>query len=288
MRSIFNLFFAFYFPIMGMGTQILLLPSSVEELSMGSHPTSAGLSSFNPALSIALKKGPYLTLNRGNWFGGVALTQIGYNLKINKGITHFGLKYFGLDDLEFRNNIPEDDPLSSFNAYGLLLNGGMSFKRSVHRYGFTFSYIQFGVYTENSKGLSLNIGYAMKLNNELTLGFSMQNIGAMSEFYLKNPSLPRRISFGISKKIRFEQYQNEVFGSFELNSIISSYKLNFGNHFQWNRFNIYTGYSISENVTESSAGVGLKMDQYQITYGIRMGSQGLGLPSLLSLRILLP
>ena len=40
----------FSVPLSGMGTQFLVLPSSAEELSMGSHATLPGLFPINPAL----------------------------------------------------------------------------------------------------------------------------------------------------------------------------------------------------------------------------------------------
>ncbi|GIS54462.1 hypothetical protein Ct9H90mP29_15040 [bacterium] len=50
MRSIFSLLIILSVPLSGMGTQFLVLPSSAEELSMGSHATLPGLFPINPAL----------------------------------------------------------------------------------------------------------------------------------------------------------------------------------------------------------------------------------------------
>ena len=54
-------------PLYGMGTQFMVLPSSAEELSIGSHSTLPGLFSINPALFIASENHPDLSINRGVW-----------------------------------------------------------------------------------------------------------------------------------------------------------------------------------------------------------------------------
>ena len=58
---------------------MLVLPTSAEQLSVGNHPTLAGLSPLNPALISASERHPYLALNRGNWLGDISMSQIGYN-----------------------------------------------------------------------------------------------------------------------------------------------------------------------------------------------------------------
>ena len=75
---------------------VLSLPSSADELSIGSHPTLKGLFPINPALYKASESHPYLYLNRINWFGDVSISQIGYNKEKQDKTIHFGLRYSGL------------------------------------------------------------------------------------------------------------------------------------------------------------------------------------------------
>ena len=271
-----------------MGTQMLVLPSSAQELSMGSQTTLKGLFPINPALYKASEKHPYLSLNRGNWLGNVSLSHIGYNQVGLDKVYHLGLKYSGLTDLEFRGNTPQDEALSNFSAYGLVLDAGISFEHLNHSYGISISYIQFGLYTENSKGISLDLGYSIKLKNGYSFGLVAKNLGKMTKLDNNSPVLPKRFSSGISKLFQFDNFKNSVFGSFEWNSIASTSKIHLGNRFSWNRLDLLAGYSRSKQVVESSMGIGINMNRYQITYGTRFGSQDLGFPKLLSIRILMP
>ena len=288
MRLIFSLLFSIAIQLQGMGTQMLNLPSSADELSMGSHATLGGLFPINPALYIANEKHPYLSLNRGNWIGDVSLSQIGYNKIGLDKVFHIGIKYSGLTDLEFRGNVPQDDASSNFSAYGLVLDAGVGFKRFNHSYGISISYVQFGLYTEQSKGVGIDLGYSIKLKNGYSIGLVAKNLGGMTKLENDSPSLPKRFCSGISKEFQFKNFKNSIFGSIEWNSLVSEAKVHLGNRFRWNRLNLLAGYSTSNQVVESSIGIGINFDRYQVIYGTRFGSQDLGFPKLLSIRVLMP
>ena len=288
MRLIFSLLFSIVIQLQGMGTQMLNLPSSADELSMGSHATLGGLFPINPALYIANEKHPYLSLNRGNWIGDVSLSQIGYNKIGLDKVFHIGIKYSGLTDLEFRGNVPQDDASSNFSAYGLVLDAGVGFKRLNHSYGISISYVQFGLYTEQSKGVGIDLGYSIKLKNGYSIGLVAKNFGGMTKLENNSPSLPKRFCSGISKEFQFKNFKNSIFGSIEWNSLVSEAKVHLGNRFRWNRLNLLAGYSTSNQIVESSIGIGINFDRYQVIYGTRFGSQDLGFPKLLSIRVLMP
>ena len=271
-----------------MGSQMLSIPSSADELSIGSHPTLEGLLPINPALYRANERHPYLYLNRGNWFGDVALSHIGYNKAGLDKVIHLGLRYSGLSDLEFREDRPQDDPFANFSSYGLILDAGIAFQRFNRSYGISLSYVQFGLYTEESKGVSVDIGYSIKLKSGYSLGFVAKNFGIMTKLDNDSPSLPKRFSLGISKDFQFKSFRNSSFGSIEWNSIISGSKVYLGNRFSWNRLNILAGYSLSKKVAESSIGIGINMNRYQVTYGTRFGTQNIGFPKLLTIKVLMP
>ena len=147
MHSVFKIILTFLVPLYGLGTQFMVLPSSAEELSIGSHSTLPGLFPINPALFIASENHPDLSINRGVWLGDVVLAQIGYNQAMEKKVIHVGLKYSGLSDLEFRDDIPRDNALAEFSSFGLVMDAGVSIARETHKFGLSLSYIHMGLYT---------------------------------------------------------------------------------------------------------------------------------------------
>jgi|TARA_B110000240_G_scaffold115485_1_gene129478 hypothetical protein len=288
MHSVFKLFLILLFPLYGLGTQFLVLPTHAEELSIGSHPTMSGISSVNPALFSVSLNHPSLSISRGIWLGDVTLTHLGYTQPAKGKTFHFNAKYSGLSDLEFRDAVPVDDALSTFSTYGVSMNGGFSVQREKQKFGISFSYIFMGLYTETTSGFGLNLGYARDIAKGIKLGISIQNLGIMSKLSKEAPSLPTRMIGGVSKKIIFNDYQNTVYCSGEWNQSASTGKFYFGNNFRWDRLSLMGGFSASKNVVESSAGFGINLGQYKITYGIQFGSQNLGTPQILTFQFRLP
>ena len=288
MHSVFKLFLILLFPLYGLGTQFLILPTDAEELSIGSHPTMSGILSVNPALFSASLNHPSLSISRGIWLGDVTLTHLGYTQPAKGKIFHFNAKYSGLSDLEFRDAVPVDDALSTFSSYGVSMNGGLSVQREKQKFGISFSYIFMGLYTETTSGFGLNLGYARDIVKGMKLGISIQNLGIMSKLSEDVPSLPTRIIGGVSKQIIFDNYRNTIYCSGEWNQSATTGKFHFGNNFRWDRLSLMGGFSASENVVESSAGFGINLGQYEITYGIQFGSQNLGTPQILTFQFLLP
>jgi len=288
MRSVSKFFLVMLFPLYGMGTQFLALPTSAEELSIGSHPTLGGLSSLNPALAIAPAQRPDLTMGRGVWLGDVTLTQLGYTQNLKRKIFHFNAKYSGLSDLEFRDNKPQDEAFSTFSAFGVVLNSGVSIAQEKQKFGVSLSYVFMGLYTETSSGIGLNLGYARDFRKGLKLGVTVQNLGKMATLAKSAPNLPTRVLGGLSKEINFNQYQNTLFSSMEWNQLSEAGKIYFGNRFHWNRLDIMGGFSASQNVVETSAGFGLAFGNYRFKYAIQFGSQNLGIPQFLTIQVHLP
>ena len=288
MHSVFKLFLILLFPLYGLGTQFLILPTDAEELSIGSHPTMSGILSVNPALFSASLNHPSLSISRGIWLGDVTLTHLGYTQPAKGKIFHFNAKYSGLSDLEFRDAVPVDDALSTFSSYGVSMNGGFSVQREKQKFGISFSYIFMGLYTETTSGFGLNLGYARDIVKGMKLGISIQNLGIMSKLSEDVPSLPTRMIGGVSKQIIFDNYRNTIYCSGEWNQSATTGKFHFGNNFRWDRLSLMGGFSASENVVESSAGFGINLGQYEITYGIQFGSQNLSTPQILTFQFLLP
>ena len=288
MHSVFKLFLILLFPLYGLGTQFLILPTHAEELSIGSHPTMSGISSVNPALFSVSLNHPGLSISRGIWLGDVTLTHLGYTQPAKGKTFHFNAKYSGLSDLEFRDAVPVDDALSTFSSYGVSMNSGFSIQREKQKLGISFSYIFMGLYTETTSGFGLNLGYARDIVKGMKLGISIQNLGIMSKLSKDAPSLPTRVIGGVSKQIIFNDYRNTIYCSGEWNQLATTGKFQFGNNFRWDRLSLMGGFSASENVVESSAGFGINLGQYEITYGIQFGSQNLGTPQILTFQFRLP
>ena len=155
------------------------------------------------------------------------------------------------------------------------------------RYGLSISYIQYGIFTYESKGLGLNFGYSLDFKDEIKVGGVIQNLGKMTKLRNDDIFLPQRIIVGFSKKIKLNHIVNFVYASVEKNSLVPSSKIHLGNHINWSRFNLYSGVSYSTNVLETAIGFGVLTNHFEVMYSIRHGSQNIGIPQIISLKFLL-
>ena len=290
MRLTFKIFLLLYFPLFGLGGQFLVIPYDAKELGLGSQPTIGGFSSLNPALYSAKEGNPSLNISQGNWIGGVSLSSADYSHHLKNKILYLGLRYSGLSDLEFRVNKPQNEPLAKFSSYGLSLKSGVAFSAKNIQYGFSFSYISMGIYTESSHGFSLGLGSLINLKNNWDVGISAQGLGSMSPLLNDSPSIPQRFFIGVSKLNSIGFLNNSSFLSFELNNFNKklNYLWNVGNKITWKQLEFFNGVSFGKNTNFYSAGLTLKGKNLDISYGIKINAQNLGMPQIISLRLDLP
>ena len=83
---------------------------------------------------------------------------------------------------------------------------------------------------------------------------------------------------------------NSSFLSFELNNFNKklNYLWNVGNKITWRQLEFFNGVSFGKKKNFYSAGLTLKGKNLDISYGIKINAQNLGMPQIISLRLDLP
>ena len=291
MRLIFKRFFIctiFFYPLLAIGTQFLVLPAGAMELALGSHPAFSGTAPINPALIQAPKSGPLLTFANGHWFAGIRISNFSLNQQFGKSTGRFSMRYAGLTDLEFRDHRPMDDPLSSFAAFGLTLEAGFSYPIISSNIGFLVRTLYMAIYDQYSMGVSLDIGYTKMFSSGWNAGISLLNIGKLSSMNIKTPQLPIRLLAGVSRSTDGTRFQNLVCMTGEWAFLPQNWKVSFGNDFSWNQFHILSGTSFTDQTSSVSIGTGLQLGRFRVFYAICFSSQDIGTPHIFSINTRLP
>ena len=65
-----------------------------------------------------------LDLSLGNWLGDVKASVVGLSFSTPAGTGNLGLRHFGLSDLDYYDERPMSQPLGTWGAYGVALDGG--------------------------------------------------------------------------------------------------------------------------------------------------------------------
>lgn len=261
----------------GIGTQFLSIPRNAMELVIG----------LNPVLNNIVNK-PVLSASYGNWLAEIKVSSFGYDRSALGGTVGFELRYAALNDLELRSDRPTDEPLAVFGATAIALDGNYSRQTKIGLLSTKLRYISMQLFDESATGFAMDIGLQHNVNDKLSVGFSLLNLGSMSKLYKEKPKLPVRLIAGASYAFNFNEIDNSLFIALEKSSMAEGIILRIGEVANWNKLQFLIGTQFSKEVISISGGIGLSLGVYNIKYGIQVGSQALGIPQMLSLSVILP
>lgn len=291
MPSIFKiaaLFSLILYPVLGIGTGFLSLPASAQELALGQDPSAGSSPSANPALLGRQSGLSNLNISYGHWLGGVETINVSYLGQMQKYRTGLRIRHVGLDDLEFRTTRPSDEALAKFAANGTSIDLYLSHQWQNVSWGVSLRRIRMQIYTESSQGWAIDAGGVMPVGKRFSVGFSVLNMGSMNSFQQQVPELPFRVLAGAGFQwgIGKVSIMSSIGG--ESSSLVDGMIWRTGHQVHWRSINLSTGFQASKNVISLSCGFGLNLGIYRIQYGILFGSQGLGIPQMVDVRLRLP
>ena len=263
--------------VFGIGTQFLSIPRNATELIIG----------ITPVLSNIYSK-PVISASYGNWLAGINISSFGYNRGAFGGTLGFDVRYAALNDLELRSDRPTDDPLAVFGATAIALDGTYIRQTKIGLLDTKFRYIAMQLFDQSATGFAMDIGLQHNINDRLNVGFTILNIGKMSEVYQEKSQLPIRIIVGSSYAFKINNMNNSFLFALEKSSMVEKMILRIGEIINWNKLQLLIGTQFSKKVASVSGGVGIKLGAYNIKYGIQFGSQSLGIPQMLDLSLILP
>ena len=261
----------------GIGTQFLSIPHNAMELVIG----------LNPVLNNIVNK-PVLSASYGDWLAGIKVSSFGYNRSAFGGTAGFDVRYVALNDLELRLDRPTDDPLSIFSATAIALDGNYSRQTEIGLLSTKLRYISMQLFDETATGFAMDIGLQHIVNDKLNVGFSLLNLGSMSELYKEKPKLPVRLIAGTSYLFQINNIDNTLFVMLEKSSYVEGIIFKVGEVAIWNKLQFLIGTQFSKEVVSISGGIGIRLGAYNIKYGIQFGSQALGIPQMLDMSMVLP
>jgi hypothetical protein len=193
-----------------------------------------------------------------------------------------------LNNIELRTDRPTEDPLAVFDATAIALDGFHSRQTNIGLISTKLRYISMQLLDETASGFAMDFGLQITVNDKLNVGFTLLNIGSMSELYKETPKLPVRMIAGLSYGLNFDEIDNRIFLALEKSSIVKGIIFRVGEITNWNKFQFLVGTQFSKEVASISGGIGIKLGAYDIKYGMLIGSQSLGISHMLDMSVILP
>ncbi len=276
-QKIIILLMLFQNPMFGFGTQFLSIPHNALALIIGS----------NPVLNNITVK-PVISASYGSWLAGIKVSSIGYNRSAFGGTLGVDVRYVALNDLELRTNRPTDEYLSVFSATATAFDGNYIRQTKIGLLSTRLRYISMQLLDESATGFAMDVGLQYSVNDKLNIGFSMLNLGRMTDLQKENPELPVRLILGSSYFFKFSNIDNSLFVALENSSVVDGVIIRIGEVAKWNKLQFLIGSQFSKKVSSISGGLGIRLGVYDIKYAVQFGSQSLGMPQMLDISIKLP
>ena len=258
-------------------SQFLSIPQNATELVIG----------INPVLNDIVNR-PVLSASYGDWLAGIKVSSFSYNRSAFGGTVGFDVRYVALNDLELRTDRPSDDPLAVFGATAITLGGSYIKQTKIGLLNTKLHYISMQLLDESANGFAMDIGLQHSISDKFNVGFSLLNLGSMSELYKEKPKLPVRLIAGTSYLFKINNTDNSLFVALEKSSVVEGIILRVGEIANWNKLQFLIGTQFSKDVASISGGIGIRLGAYDIKYGIQFGSQSLGIPQMLDISVILP
>jgi hypothetical protein len=259
------------------GSQFLAIPHSPYELVNG----------YNPAFTNIYAK-PEIAVSHGNWLADMTVSSINYNSSLFKGWGGLTLRYVALNDLELRTERPTDDPLAFYNSSAIAVDGRYTIQFGFGFVSTTFRYISIQLYNEESSGIAVDLNFRKKINDRFNIGLALLNVGTMSEFYEKKPSLPLRTVIGTTYEYSLGRINNTLSAAIENSTFVNSVIFRASHNSDFDSVTFQIGTQVTKNNLAVSGGLQVHLGRFMFGYAVQIGTQSLGVPQYLNLSVILP
>lgn len=261
-------------------TAVVMSQSGFDILSTPTDSRDAALGlTLNPTVKptrIITHPESAVTLSVWNWVADVQGAFMGVALEN----AHFSFQALNSGELEYRNDIPSDEPLSTFQ-YNIFNTGGA--------YAQQFGEIVLGVGAEivyertlnaSSKGLSINLAAAYPLNDKFIFSAGLRHIGITDELDDESSDLPSEIWTSVDANFNNLKVLAELNSGSIPNAFGVSYTL-------MENFEFMGGLQVesadSEMRLHPSAGFSAKWTSFTLGYSIYQMNHNLGPRHFISL-----
>ena len=215
------------------------------------------------------------------WYQGVKGSNLDY--KWGKEVHHYiNLYNLSANDIDLRDDVPNDDPIDLFDIHHISLGYGFGKKLSNKlNIGIKNTLIYNQLYTDEAFGYNLDLGISYSYNPLLSFGIIINQLGFEKT---EDASLQYPLLAGIGTTLHLNSLKTQINTDFIYDDSIEEeliFKL--GTITKTPYLSIITGYHFSDSKNEFSCGFSFKYRKIQFDYGISFHS-ALGNPAILSLK----
>ena len=271
--------------VFAIGLKGLVIPQNALALSSSSTGIAGSIATeINPASIEGMN--PYLGFSNNNWLGDLRGQKSSFLWnEINKSYLSF--ESLSVDDIELRNEIPNDSPLGFFGVYWYsldftrALNTKKIFKNAhLIKIGYKVKLNFSKLYTESMYGYTVDLGMIKNIKDNLSLGVAIRNIG---KEYDKSLTTKTPTSYGIGVSYKIPKVNVELFSDILYSNHQWHNKFSMQTNFRF--VNLIMGTTQSEDYHDISFGFKFDIKEWSFIYGrMNHDNAALGNPVSIELR----
>jgi hypothetical protein len=154
---------------------------------------------WNPA-GLNNVRTPQISAMHSIWFENIFFDYFSMTYPTTIGVLGFSANYLGMDDIDKYDNTGTASG-DSYSPYDLLFYASYASVIRDHFVGFNFKVINSAIDGESATAFGVDVGYMKKfIEDRLSLGLAVQNIGTEMKFKDEGDPLPLNIKLGLSVK----------------------------------------------------------------------------------------
>jgi len=224
---------------------------------------------WNPA-NLTQAESNSIVLSHNRWlldithnFAAVQLVRGDHNIA-------FSMNVISVPGIEVRDYTPSEEPIGKSSVYNL--HFGTSYARKLSdkwSVGAQIKYYYEKMYLISAGGFGLDLGVLGKeIIKDMDWGLSIQNIGKMGKLLNTSTELPLLIRSGVGYSLPWKISENNIIAAADMVYILNdAFRFNIGAEAKlMNQFALRLGYVIGSDSYDFTAGFGLQLSRYQLSY----------------------
>ncbi len=241
---------------------------------------------YNPA-GIAFNQSSSLMLMHKAWIQGVSTEYISAQTKISHLGFGVSVNATSVDDIQLRE-IP-GPPIGTFSAKNAAIGLSAAYAiDSAWSLGLTGKFLYEKILIDEASGFGLDLGSVYRTPWDISVGFSLSNLGSVNELQEQSSTLPTIYRGGVAYSRSVPSLTGDILvaGDIVVFAKDNTTHFHFGGEYIYNQtFAIRAGYQTGYEARSVTTGVGIHYDVLQIDYAFIPTQYDLGTTHTFSLSV---
>ena len=224
---------------------------------------------WNPA-NLSYTESNSIVLSHNQWLQDISHNFAAVHLVRGEHNIAFSFNVISIPGIEIRDNTPSTEPIGKSSVYNLYFGGAYATNISEEwSVGGQIKYYYEKMHLVSAGGFGLDLGVSgNNIIKNMDWGLSIQNIGKMGKLLKTSTELPMLIRTGVGYSLPWKISDNNIIAAADMVYIINdAFRFNMGAEAKlMNQFALRLGYVLGNDSYNFTAGFGLHLNRYQLSY----------------------